>query len=363
MSDRVALVTEIPAPYRIPVFNELNALLGGRLDVYFIAASEPRRDWQSPLSAATFRHETLGGLQAAVPYRGDRQPIYLAPALWPRLRRRRPSAVIVGGWNHLECWWSLAYAKTSGARFVLWSETPLLGRVPRRPLRTTLKKTVVRAADAYVVPGPSAARYLRQLGAPAARIHTAPNAVDVAFWSERPPEAERPADPTILYSGRLVRAKGVDLAVEAFALSRLRDVGRLVVAGDGPERRQLERRAGAAVTFAGAQSPIELRRLYHSATMLVFPSRYDPWGLVVNEAACAGVAAIASDGAGATRDLLRDDENAIVVRAGDMDSLRKAFDRVATEPELPARLGAAAVRIAMTNSPAQCARGLAESIA
>jgi glycosyltransferase involved in cell wall biosynthesis len=362
MTGRVALITEIPSPYRIPVFNALDELLGGELDVFFTAETEPRRDWPSPLGDARFRYQILGGRQLSVSYRGDRLPVYVAPPLLPRLVRGRYRTVLVGGWSHLECYWALAYAKSTGARFVLWSETPLLNGFPRRPVRNALKRAVVGVADAFVVPGPSAGRYLQRLGAAPERIHVAPNAVDVDFWSERPAGVERSEPSTLLYSGRLDEAKGVDIALEAFAASRLRGAADFVLAGDGPERAALEARAVGNVRFIGAQTPASLRRLYHSADMLVFPSRYDPWGLVVNEAACARLAAVASDGAGATRDLLRHGENALVVPVGDLGALRDAFDALVDDPGLARRLGDAAGAIAVTNSPAACAAGMAAAL-
>jgi glycosyltransferase involved in cell wall biosynthesis len=358
VSERVALVTEIAAPYRIPVFNELNELLEGRLEVFFINETESRRDWRLQTDELRFRYRILGGLQFSVPLRGDRQPVYLARPLLPLLEHGSFESVIVGGWNHLECYWALAYARRRRRRFVLWSETPLFGELPQRRLRNGLKRTVVGAADAFVVPGPSAGRYLELLGAAPARIHEAPNAVDIEFWSAQPADVVAPSRPVLLYSGRLVESKGVLLALRAFAGSRLAGSWDFLIAGAGPERGRLERAAPPGVRFLGAQEPEELRRLYHSATMLVFPSLYDPWGLVLNEAACAGLAAVASDGAGATRDLVRHDENGLVVAAGDEGSLRAAFDRLADEHDLAPRLGTSFGDVARTHTPAACAAGL-----
>jgi glycosyltransferase involved in cell wall biosynthesis len=362
MIRRVALVTEIPSPYRIPVFNTLDELLDGGLEVFFIAETEARRQWTVPEDEIRFRYQILGGAQISIPYRGDRQPIYLAPPLLPRLMRGNFDGVIVGGWNHLECYWSLAYARARRRRFVLWSETPALGPIAQRPLRSLLKRFVIDQADAFVVPGPSAGRYLELHGASPSDIHVAPNAVDVSFWGKRPSDLVDAPHPIVLYVGRLVPPKGLDGALRAFGESRLRDSATFLVAGDGPERAALEAAAPPGVQFLGNQDLAGLRRLYHSADMLVFPSLYDPWGLVVNEAAAASLAAVASDGAGATRDLLRDGENALVTQAGDLASLKQAFDRIAADRALPARLGAAAASISVTNSPEACARGLLESL-
>ena len=364
MSGRVAVVTEVAAPYRIPVFNELNERLDGRLEVIFISETESRRDWRLDEEQISFAFHVLGGVQFAVPYRGDRQPVYLARPLLPLLARRRYETVVIGGWSHLESLWSVAYARRRGRRLVLWSETPLLGAIPTRPLRSTWKRLVIGAASAYAVPGPSAGAYLEAHGADAARISIAPNAVDTAFWSDahstRAPRAD--GEISLLYSGRLVKSKGLDVAFAALRASRLAGRARFLIAGDGPARAELTRLAPRGTRFLGAQSPTELRALYHDADMLVFPSRYDPWGLVVNEAACASLAAVASDAAGVTRDLLRHGENALVIRAGDVESVRWAFDRLADEPELPGTLGRAAAGIALTNSPEACAEGLLRAI-
>jgi glycosyltransferase involved in cell wall biosynthesis len=359
----VALVTEIISPYRIPVLNELSRLLDDRLKVFFISETERRRSWPIYRDEIRFDYRVLGGTQIAVPIRGDLQPFYLAPPLLPHLVRGRFCAVVVGGWNHLECYWSLLYTKLWQKRFVLWSETPLLTTNSlRRSIRTAVKQGVVAAADAYVVPGASAARYLERLGARVDRIHFAPNAVDVAFWSQKPADVRRPQEPFVLYVGRLVRRKGPDVAVRAFSSSKLAARATLVVVGDGPERAELEGTASDRVLFLGNQTREELRRLYHNAELLLLPSRYDPWGLVLNEAACAGLAAIASDGAGATRDLVRHGQNGLIVPAGDVDALRQTLDRVADDPKLPQRLGTEAAKIGRTHTPTACARGLREAI-
>ena len=246
----------------------------------------------------------------------------------------------------------------------MWSETPLLQvHRTRRPVRTALKRAVVGAADAYVVPGPSAARYLECLGAASDKIHLAPNAVDVAFWSQRPSGAGRRQErPLLLFVGRLVHGKGPDIAISAFSQSKLAERATLVVAGEGPERLALEKISGNRISFVGNQSREELRRLYHSADILLLPSRSDVWGLVLNEAAAAGVAAIASDAVGAAVDLIQDGENGLIVGAGKVDAFRAALDRLADDTGLMRQLGVAARKISSSHTPEACAAGLAAAL-
>lgn len=360
MAGPVAFVTEIIAPHRIAAFNALADRLGDRLRFIFINESESRRSWPVYRDEIRFDYSVLGGFTWTVPLRGDRQPVYLAPPLLPRLLRGDYETVVVGGWSHLEAYWSLAYAGLWRRRLVLWSETPLLGSTPQRPLRDAVKRTIVGGSSAYVVPGASAGRYLRRLGADRERLYWAPNAVDADFWASGPsPSSDRT---TLLYIGRLVPRKGVALALRAFARSRLAGWMEFVVAGDGPERTRLEAEAPEGVRFVGDVDRDRLRDLLAHACALVVPSEHEVWGLVVNEAAAAGVPSVVSDGVGAARDFVVDERSGLVVPAGDVVALTAAFDRLAADPELARRLGQGARERSAEFSPERWAEGMAAAI-
>ena len=355
----MAVVTEIVAPYRIPVFNELSRLLGGALDVFFIAETESRRrSWPILREEIEFACEILGGTQLSLPYRGDRLPIYLSRPLLPRLLRRRYDVAVVGGWNHLECYQALAYCRARRKPFVFWSEVPLFGALPRRPIRNALKRQVIRQTSSFVAPGPAGAAYLTALGAPSSRLHQAPNAVDNEFWSRAAGAAPTGDALTLLFVGRLIQMKGLGIALEAFARSQLVGRARFVVVGDGPERARLELAAPPGVTFLGEQSREELREQYRASDLLVLPTMFDAWGLVVNEAACAGVPTLGTDRAGAVLDLVIDGVNGLVVPAGDVGAMAAAFDRIAADPSLLRRLSVEARGIADRASPRACAEGI-----
>ena len=101
--------------------------------------------------------------------------------------------------------------------------------------------------------------------------------------------------PTILYAGRLIAEKRVDLLLDAFALAHGDDPAlRLLIVGDGPERERLAQRAASlgietAVTFAGFVPEATLDRLFAQTTAIVQPSAREGYGMVVVEAAAYGV--------------------------------------------------------------------------
>src|SRR5262249_7303244 len=97
----------------------------------------------------------------------------------------------------------------------------------------------------------------------------------------------------LLYCGRLVEVKRVDLLLDAFAaVAGVRPEWDLVIAGDGPLRAGLEARVAAPVRgrvqWLGFLEVDAMRLAYHAADVLVLPSSFEPWAVVVNEAMAAG---------------------------------------------------------------------------
>ncbi|HEV3320373.1 MAG TPA: glycosyltransferase family 4 protein [Solirubrobacteraceae bacterium] len=128
-------------------------------------------------------------------------------------------------------------------------------------------------------------------------------------------------------------------------------------------------RGPAGVSCIAPVSAERLREMYADADVLVVPSIRtrtfrEPWGLVVNEAMNRGLATIASDAVGAVAGgLVRDGHNGLVVPAGDSGALADAMARLASDPELRARLGAAGARDVGAYTHEAWAAGFSEALA
>jgi glycosyltransferase involved in cell wall biosynthesis len=185
-------------------------------------------------------------------------------------------------------------------------------------------------------------------GWPRERIDYLPNFVPDAGVRTKPPgetSGSRPRAPLALALGRLHPHKGFDLLLEALAATR--EV-HLWIAGDGPLRVQLERRAvqlgvGERVRFLGWCDDVPA--LLRSADLLVCPSLHEPLGNVVIEAWSAGlpVVATASDGPAG---LIEDGESGILVplpgdAGGGPQALACAIQRLCEDCELRVMLGKA----------------------
>jgi glycosyltransferase involved in cell wall biosynthesis len=127
------------------------------------------------------------------------------------------------------------------------------------------------------------------------------------------PLTPRSPEPMFLALGRLADYKRIDLLLRLW--HRVRDVtgGRLVIAGDGPERARLEALAGPGVEFTGRVSEQEKHRLLCSAWLLVHPALIEGWGIVVAEAAIRGTPAVGFDVPG-LRDSVLNGTSGVLVR-------------------------------------------------
>jgi glycosyltransferase involved in cell wall biosynthesis len=156
----------------------------------------------------------------------------------------------------------------------------------------------------------------------------------------------------VLFVGRLVADKGPQLALEAVHLARAqgRDA-RLTLVGDGPERNRLERRAselglGDVVSFEGSVGQDRIRDYYSECDVFCLPSFAEGVPIVLMEAMAMRRPVVTTTVMGIP-ELVEDGENGLLVRPGRVDELADAMIRLADEPDLRVRLGAAGRRRVM----------------
>lgn len=371
---RVAVLTEIISPYRIPVFNALASDPRIDMEVLFFAETEERRSWQIPWDKIRFRYRLLNG--ALVARRYQRGPILFNPGVWGALNRGGFRTIVCFGYHHPTIWLALLWSRWRGTRALLWCESTLRDARSSGRFVEGLKRWLVRRFDGYVAAGSRQVKYLEHLGAPRERIWVAPDSVDSAFFENeserhraRKEEIRREMGiegPVVLYVGRLLDAKGIPDLLEAFrGLIRERKAT-LVLVGDGPDRNRYEsfcrERGLSDIRFEGFREQEELPRYYGIADVLAFPTHSDPWGLVLNEAMSAGLPVVCSTAAGASADLVLPGENGFLHEPGDVDALRRHMSAMLADDELRGRMGARSREIVRGFSPEKMAQGFLEAI-
>jgi len=366
----MVLMTELIAPYRIPVFNALARREEIELHVIFLSRTDSSmRQWRVYEEEIQFSYEVLPCWRSRV----GKFNVLLNRGLPESLRNIRPDVIVCGGYNYVSSWQALRWAKRHHVPFILWSESTGNDSRNKHAPMEFLKSKFVASCDGFVVPGQSARDYLLSLGAAAERISVAPNAVDTALFANvgaavQQHEAELRAqlalpDRYFLFVGRLIGGKGVLDLLQAYGHlpPALREQIGLVFAGEGPLRAELESQARdihpGTVHFAGFVHREALAAYYALAECFVFPTRTDPWGLVVNEAMACGLPVICTHVAGCAADLVH--ENGRLVSVGDVAELSMAMEDIATQSEARVRMGEESRQRIEAYSPERCAAGLA----
>lgn len=374
MIPKLVIVTEIIAPYRIPVLNALAQSPDLELDVIFLSENDPTlRQWKVYKDEIKFRYHVLPSWRQRL----GRYNLLVNRGVRSTLHRIKPDVVLCGGYNYLASWSAAYWARAHRVPLLLWSESTAWDRRHGYLLVEFVKASFLKLCTAFVVPGKSSLNYLTELGVPEQRIFTAPNAVDTTLFSKLA-ETARSNGPQVrarhslpsryfLYVGRLVRDKGVFDLLEAYSRLEpsLRASISLVFAGTGSAQPELLERAAeiapGAIQFLGFVHREELSEIYALADGFVFPTHSDPWGLVVNEAMACGLPVIATSVAGCALDLVQDGWNGFVVPPADVSRLAQAMANLEDSARRK-EMGSRSRERIEVYSPASWARGILEAV-
>jgi glycosyltransferase involved in cell wall biosynthesis len=233
-----------------------------------------------------------------------------------------------------------------------WGKGPV-GRLARGA--TALRNLWLRDADAFVAMSRVIRDEMREAGIPGERIVLLPHGVDTERFAPATAEAKLalrrelrlPEGVLAVYSGRLLRGKGLETLLDAFAAvaERAGDLA-LVLVGSGEGQAlsvedELRHRVaafglGARVVFAGRSDRVE--DYLRSADVFVFPSVFEALGIALVEAVACALPAVASRTGGIV-DVIEDGVSGRLVAPGDAAALSEALLSLSADPALRARMG------------------------
>jgi glycosyltransferase involved in cell wall biosynthesis len=342
---RVLAVAAHPVQYMAPIFRRMAAHPGFDLHVAYcsLRGAEAGHD---PEFGATVQWDVplLDGYSwSHVPNRGSGEESFFGlrnPGLSKLIREGNYDAVLCFvGYVRATFWIACRAAKSSNTAFLFGTDTNTLAPRDGRRWKSTVKKILwprlFRLADQVIVPSSGARDLMVSLGLPAERVTLTPYSVDNDWWIRQSAAVDRSgvraswgaptSDAVVLFCAKLQPWKRPGDLLRAFAEANLSDA-LLVIAGEGPLRSELESQAAALgmasrVRFLGFVNQSKLPAVYTSADLMVLPSEYEPFAVVVNEAMCCGCPVAASDHVGAARDLVAPVRKEFVFRCGDVAAL------------------------------------------
>ncbi len=301
----------------------------------------------------------------------------LNPGLWSLIRREKFDAVVLyTGYVYASFWIALAAAKCSGAAVLFGTDASELrardGRAWKASLKRWLWPAVFRMADVMTVSSTRGLEMMRSLGFPARRIALTPYVVDNDWWTEQSAKVDRtkvrrdwgvPEDaPVVLFCAKFQAWKRPLDLLRAFARADVPGA-HLIFAGEGPLRGQIEAEAQSLrvidrIRLLGFANQSQLPEIYRASDLMVLPSEYEPFGVVVNEAMLCGCAVAVSDRVGAGHDLISQGQTGFVFPFGNVDRLAVVLKEALASPNRLREMGEAARRRMQTWAPSDYVEAL-----
>jgi asparagine synthase (glutamine-hydrolysing) len=253
--------------------------------------------------------------------------------------RRKPDVVVVCGWIFWPYTRLMSHPALANAQVILGMDSPWRGTAVQRISRWRLKR-VVDHSDLVVTAGERSAEYARHMGVPIDKIRSGYYGFDYDRFS---PVAERRAigawPRQFLFVGRYVPQKDLPTLMAAYAGYRagVEHPWGLTCCGSGQDAKILAGQAG--VTDAGFTQPEDQPEIFAKHGAFVLPSKFEPWGVVLAEAAASGLPLLCTTACGAGIDLVRPMVNGLVTEPGDAAALAESMRWIHDHEDRLAEMG------------------------
>jgi glycosyltransferase involved in cell wall biosynthesis len=362
----LAIIANGPSPYRVHQHQRIARELADQVELWSIFLHEHNwQPWTAPLpeeirpvvfgrGKTIYDKKTRGGWMRA--WRKASQVIR-----W--LREHQVDAVITTGYNDPGLMRIIAWCRRAGVPNFLFGDSNIhadRARGVQRVLKGVYLRWVVGRLTGLMPCGNFGRQYFEQYGGADKPCFYMPHEPNYARIFEVTPDERaatqarfglRPDRKYFLYSGRLAKVKRVDTLIDAFArLAERRPEWDLLIIGGGDLEPELKARVPAnlrdRVVWTGfIDNPDQLARLYSCGHVFVLPSNYEPWAVVVCEAAAAGMPIVASRVVGATGELCRDGVNGRLFTPGSVDELTQVLLDVTASEEALAAMGRSSLEV------------------
>jgi len=349
---KVALVTNMVAPYRVSFYNSLAEYC--QLTVVVDTESEFNRTWDLDPSKFSFSHVVMNSASIVLPrirkdlgYREHRQ-LHFSQSLLFELKRLRPD-IVVSNELGLRSLWCLLYARVTGISWILASEATNHTEGWVGIIKRTFRKFLIAEADGFWSNGEETSRFLVDRGACRDTICADMTGIATYDFQQAANKAlvDRDALRTslglagvvFLFVGRLESGKGMVELMKAIQQRRNELAGRcsFLFVGAGSMREYVEAEArgikGIPFHFQGFVQPERLPEYFVAGDVFVMPTLDDNWPLVNLEALAAGLPQIYSIFNGGALDLNHVAGIGSAIDPTDIDALgRRLVDCVQKPP-------------------------------
>ncbi|MGJ5813861.1 glycosyltransferase family 4 protein [Paludibaculum fermentans] len=311
------IISDIPTPWREPVFERVNNQLESGVPVVYFHNNETRRLWtfkmgNHPKTILKAIRLTLGG--------GER---FFNPGIISFLVRRRPRVVLItASIKDPSAWVAMALCQLLGTKVALLADTwQGRDRDISRLQRWARRIVYNRFGDAYVGASLQTLTMFRHYnrGIRNEQCFLSHLVADNDYFETRLAGQQIGRSFDVMFSGRIVDVKNPIFFAEVCAGIKAR-LGRchVLIIGEGEEAlkarmKHIFRQHGVSFEFAGFIPHAALPDYYVQSRLLLLPTSADCWGVVINEAMIAGTPVITTEWTAAAGELVLHDLNGYVL--------------------------------------------------
>jgi len=367
---KTVVLHNIIAPYKTLLFGELYKIYH-QFSVLYMAEIENNREWNIDHDLLDFPHEIMfeGPLD-------NISAVRLITKTWSKLNSIKPDVIILGGYSYSACWAAFLWARINSRKIILWSSSNADDR-KRTKLKEKLKTFLVGKCDAANVYGQRSRDYLVKLGIQKDRIFITGNTTDNNFYynQTRKLKKDRPAlcskcnipEHNFLYIGRFSPEKNILSLLNAYRRLKAEKCNwGLILTGAGPQKEDIEsfikKYALKDVYMPGFKQKEEMPLYLAISDVLILPSTYEPWGLVVNEAMASGLPVLVSKKCGCYPNLIKESVNGFSFDPFDENELLNCMKKIIENKEHLKKMGESSLDLIKNYTPENAAKVILKTI-
>ena len=307
---KVALITNMPAPYRVPGFNILHQHWQNDFKVFFCTHMEANRKWDIP--PMKFSHVFLKE-KSRVKKDGSTF-VHNNKEIFNQLRAYDPDIVITGGFNPTMIYaflYSLLYRKKHIPLSDAWS----LPEQHLSSLHRIVRRIFFRFSSAFLACSEKGKEYYKTYALESNRIFISHYTINNELFANHKGFQARKYD--LLFAGQFTERKNPLFFVRvARLLKQHKKELKVLLLGDGPLREMILeklREDDIAFEYAGYSTQENLPGYYANSRLFLFPTSSDAWGVVANESLASGTPVLTTPFAGCSDELVMDNRNGFVL--------------------------------------------------
>jgi len=304
---KAVILTNIPSPYRVSVFDQIAAILGESFIVIYCAKKHPSINWKNTV----LKHKHYF-LNERVYVKGE-QFVPWNPGVFRLLKKINPDIIITCGFNPTMLK-AIIYSFFYKKKRIINTDSWELNENGYTFLHILLRKIIYRYAHAFISVSKKGAENFKRYNISDKKIFISPYAIDNNY-SAKFINCKRKYD--LMFSGQMIERKMpfffCDVVQELF--KEKKDL-KVLVLGNGILRDQMLKRLDnirVDYYYPGFVQKEELPVYYASSKIFLFPTRLDSWGVVANDACAVGTPVITCENSGAAGDLIIHDYNGYII--------------------------------------------------